>query len=155
MIFSSKLIFVFLLIFNIVQTEPGDLISFNQRNSFSVETIDLLLENFGPIAPSALYPIEVYDIEYESYNFDGSIDTLSGLVCIPQEPTKSFPIAVYNHGTIILDTQAPSITGLSVENFEILLAIILIKNFDLNFLWFSNKSKKSPWCSIIIFIFLS
>ena len=122
MIFSSKLIFVFLLIFNIVRADPGDLISFNQRNSFSVEAIDLLLENFGPIAPSALYPIEVYDIEYESYNFDGSIDTLSGLVCIPQEPTKSFPIAVYNHGTIILDSQAPSITGLSVENFEILLA---------------------------------
>ena len=122
MIFSSKPIFVFLLIFNIVRAEPGDLISFNQRNSFSVEAIDLLLENFGPIAPSALYPIEVYDIEYESYNFDGSIDTLSGLVCIPQEPTKSFPIVVYNHGTIILDSQAPSITGLSVENFEILLA---------------------------------
>ena len=80
MIFSSKFIFVFLLIFNIVRADPGDLISFNQRNSFSVEAIDLLLENFGPIAPSALYPIEVYDIEYESYNFDGSIDTLSGLV---------------------------------------------------------------------------
>ena len=122
MILRSKFIFVLLLSSNFISSEPGDLVSFNQRNSFTIDAIESLLENFGPLAPSPIYEIEVYDVEYESHNSDGSIDTLSGLISIPQDITKSFPIAVYNHGTIILDSQAPSITGMSIENFEILLA---------------------------------
>mgnify|MGYP001231607452 CR=1 FL=1 len=122
MLIRSKFIFTLLLSFNSILPEAGDLISYNQRNTFSVEAAALLLDSFGPLAPSPVYSIEVYDIEYESHNSNGSIDTLSGLVSIPQNPTKAFPVAVYNHGTIILDNQAPSLTGMSLENFEILLA---------------------------------
>tara|TARA_A100000164_G_scaffold303773_1_gene279547 strand:- start:2201 stop:3580 length:1380 start_codon:yes stop_codon:yes gene_type:complete len=122
MLNRSKFIITLLLCFNSILPEAGDLISFNQRNSFSIEATALLLDSFGPLAPSPVYSIEVYDIAFESHNSDGSIDTLSGLISIPQNPTKAFPVAVYNHGTIILDNQAPSLTGMSLENFEILLA---------------------------------
>ncbi|MBJ11699.1 MAG: hypothetical protein CMG62_01285 [Candidatus Marinimicrobia bacterium] len=112
----------FLFCISLIKSDPGDLIDFNERNTFTIESIEILLGSLGELAPSPIYPISVYDISYESHNQNGTIDTLSGLVSIPQNYSKAFPIAVYNHGTIILDSQAPSITGMSIENFEILLA---------------------------------
>ena len=138
MLIRSKFIFALLLSFNSILPEAGDLISYNQRNTFSVEAAALLLDSFGPLAPSPVYSIEVYDIEYESHNSNGSIDTLSGLVSIPQNPTKAFPVAVYNHGTIILDNQAPSLTGMSLENFEILLAGLVTTPSGYHTKWFYN-----------------
>ena len=53
------------------------------------------------------------------------VDTLSGLVIIPHSPTEAFPIFTYQHGTVILDSQAPSITGISADNVEILMISLI------------------------------
>ena len=67
-----------------------------------------------------MYPISVYDIKYESIDHNGAVDTLSGLISFPHSNLDAFPILTYQHGTLILDSQAPSITGMSVNNYEVL-----------------------------------
>ena len=50
---------------------------------------------------------------------------MSGLVIIPHSSTEAFPILTYQHGTVILDSQAPSITGISADNLEIFLISLI------------------------------
>ena len=108
-------------IISMATSEPGDLVDYNHQNSFSISTLQFILNSMGEDYSNVLYPISVYDIKYESLNINGSIDTLSGLVSIPQEPLKAFPLLSYQHGTTSLDADAPSITGMSIDNPEILL----------------------------------
>jgi len=61
----------------------------------------------------------MYSIEYEIIDSQGMSDTLSGLVSFPLAPTKSFPIASYQHGTTIEDSNVPSVTGLNLSNQEV------------------------------------
>ena len=100
--------------------EPGDLLEYNYQSTFSISTIQFILNSLGNDLSLPMYNISVYDIKYESFSESGEVDTLAGLVIIPQSPTKAFPILTYQHGTIILDSEAPSITGVSAENFEVL-----------------------------------
>ena len=105
----------------IVLSESGDLIEYNFQNTLSISTINIFLNGLGNNTSNALYPISIYDIKYESVDQNGIIDTLSGLISFPQSNIEAFPILAYQHGTLILDSQAPSITGMSVDNLEILL----------------------------------
>ena len=105
----------------IVLSESGDLIEYNFQNTLSISTINIFLNGLGNNTSNALYPISIYDIKYESVDQNGIIDTLSGLISFPQSNIEAFPKLAYQHGTLILDSQAPSITGMSVDNLEILL----------------------------------
>ncbi len=51
----------------------------------------------------------MYSIEYEIIDPQGYVDTLSGLVSFPIDPTKIFPIASYQHGTTVEDDNVPSV----------------------------------------------
>lgn len=117
----NRFIAMLIYCFSFGWTDPGDLIDYNHQSSFSVTVIEFILNSMGNDLSLPVYSISVYDIHYESHRPDGTVDTLSGLISIPQSPTKAFPIAAYQHGTILLDNQAPSITGMSLNNLEILL----------------------------------
>ena len=108
-----------------INGEDGDLISFNHQNSLSLTIIELLLDGAGINGSNPTYPISIYDIKYESHRPDGAIDTLAGLVSIPLSYGKAFPIASYQHGTIVLDNDAPSIAGATLNNEEILLISLI------------------------------
>ena len=114
-----KHFFIFFIPF-VCFSEPGDLVEYNFQNTFSISTLNIFLNGLGNNTTSALYPISVYDIKYESINNNGVGDTLSGLISFPHSNLEAFPILAYQHGTLILDSQAPSITGLSVNNIEAL-----------------------------------
>ena len=88
------------------------------------DDINLILW-FAGFDPVADYSISAYDIHYESHSVSGTVDTLSGLVIIPHSSTEAFPILTYQHGTVILDSQAPSITGISADNLEIFLISLI------------------------------
>ncbi len=107
--------------FSIGLSEPGDLIEYNYNSTLSVPSIQFIINSLGIDIPSPIYPISIYDIKYESHRSDGTIDTLSGLLSIPQAPIKAFPILSYQHGTILLDADAPSITGMTFDNIEVVL----------------------------------
>ena len=121
----NRLITILIYCFSFGWTEPGDLIDYNYQNSFSTSMIDIILSSMAYDLSLPVYPISVYDIHYESQHPDGTMDTLSGLICIPQSPTKAFPISVYQHGTTTLDNEAPSITGMNIINTEIFLMGLL------------------------------
>ena len=105
--------------------EPGDLIEYNYQSTFSITAIQFVLNSLGNGLSIPVYPISVYDIKYESHSQTGIIDTLAGLVIVPQSPTEAFPILTYQHGTIILDSQAPSVTGVGTDNLEVLLVSLV------------------------------
>ena len=54
-------------------SEPGDLVDYNYQNSFSISTLQFILNSMGEDYSNVLYPISVYDIKYESLNINGSI----------------------------------------------------------------------------------
>ena len=115
------IIFCFIFVPIISLSDPGDLVEYNFQNTLSISTINLFLNGLGSNISNVLYPILIYDIKYESIDQNGVIDTLSGLISFPQSNVEAFPILAYQHGTLILDSQAPSITGMSMDNLEILL----------------------------------
>ena len=101
-------------------SDPGDLVEYNFQNTLSISTLNIFLNGLGNNSTNVMYPISVYDIKYESIDHNGAVDTLSGLISFPHSDLEAFPILTYQHGTLILDSQAPSITGLSVNNYEVL-----------------------------------
>jgi len=105
-----------LLIFSVSigSSDPGDLIDYSHQNSLSLPVIEAILSTMGSTGSLPAYPISIYEIQYESHRPDGMVDTLAGLVCFPQSPTLAFPIISYQHGTTLLDDNAPSITASSL-----------------------------------------
>jgi hypothetical protein len=122
----NNLIFTFLLFFQFgsLRSEAGQLIDYNHQTTMTQDDINLILW-FAGFDPVADYSISAYDIHYESHSVSGTVDTLSGLVIIPHSSTEAFPILTYQHGTVILDSQAPSITGISADNLEIFLISLI------------------------------
>ena len=120
-------IFTFLLFFQFgsLKSEAGQLIDYNHQTTMTQDDINLILW-FAGFDPVADYSISAYDIHYESHSVSsGTVDTLSGLVIIPHSSTEAFPILTYQHGTVILDSQAPSITGISADNLEIFIISLI------------------------------
>ena len=111
---------IILYFFNCTYSQPGSLISYDHKITASNSDIQSILNlALGSDAPSALYDMSMYSIEYEITHPLGYVDTLSGLVSFPIEPTKSFPIASYQHGTTILDNHVPSVSGLNLNEQEV------------------------------------
>ena len=111
--------FFFMILSGSLKSEPGQLIDYTHQSTMTQDEIIFILW-FAGFDPVADFGISVYDIHYESHSEYGTVDTLAGLVIIPHSPTEAFPIFTYQHGTVILDSQAPSITGISADNVEIL-----------------------------------
>ena len=116
--------FFFMILSGSLKSEPGQLIDYNHQTTMTQDDVNFILW-FAGFDPVAVYDISVYDIHYESHSENGTVDTLSGLVIIPYSPTEAFPIFTYQHGTVILDSQAPSITGVSADNVEILMVSLI------------------------------
>ena len=94
MISINRTALLFLVSFSIVSSEPGDLVSFNYQDNIGLATIEagLLFVGGGLGFPTPAYTISTYDIKYQSQNSNGTLDTLSGLVSIPNSTTLAFPI---------------------------------------------------------------
>jgi len=118
----KKYTFILFFFHWVTKGEPGDLIDYNFQENISLDVIQtgLIIAGGGLGFSPPEFTISTYDIRYESQKPDGNLDTLTGLVAIPNSTTQAFPILSYQHGTGILDTDAPSITGLSLFNVEIL-----------------------------------
>ena len=125
MIIIKIFIILYFFCFSSVKSDSGDLIQFDFQETLSISYIESVLNILGIDISNTMYSISVYDIKYESHRLDNTIDTLSGLVCIPQNQIEAFPILSYQHGTTSLDQDAPSITGLTFANTEVLLIALV------------------------------
>ena len=116
----SQYLTISIQLFYHIYSQPGSLISYDHKITASNSDIQQLLDlALGNNAPVSLYDMSMYSIEYEIIDPQGLTDTLSGLVSFPKDPTKSFPIASYQHGTTIEDNNVPSVTGLNLSNQEV------------------------------------
>lgn len=61
--------------------------------------------------PIFQYGAKYYKIRYTGSDAAGQLDTLSGLLMVPDDPSKSFPRLVYQHGTADCKTCVPSRYG--------------------------------------------
>ena len=52
-----------------------------------------------------------YRVTYETMGLDGNPTVASGLVCLPDNLTKRYPVVCYQHGTSSTDSEVPSNLG--------------------------------------------
>lgn len=81
----------------------------------TVDNLKAILENYGEADMSTLtsrlkYDVDVYKITYKTA-FEGDTIEASGVVAVPLSDSKkdAFPVLSYQHGTLFLKTQAPSL----------------------------------------------
>lgn len=116
--------FTFFFLFGSLRSEAGQLIEYNLQGAMTQDDIIYILWIAG-IDPQADYGVSIYDIQYETEGEGGYLDTLEGLVIFPHSLTEAFPIISYQHGTAVNDASAPSLTGLSLDNQEVLLISLI------------------------------
>ncbi len=63
--------------------------------------------------PLVSYDVQYYRAVYTTLNTAGQIDTVSGLIAIPIDPTRTFPRLLYQHGTAASKTDVPSFNATS------------------------------------------
>jgi hypothetical protein len=74
-----------------------------------VRTKTQLISQFG--IPFIQYGVKYYKVTYTSPDVEGNLDTLSGLLVMPNDPARTFPRLVYQHGTSDCKTCVPSRYG--------------------------------------------
>lgn len=70
------------------------------------KTVSELTAQFG--LPFIQYGVKYYRITYTTPDVHGVLDTVSGLVVLPDNPSKVFPRLVYTHGFASLKFDVPS-----------------------------------------------
>lgn len=68
-----------------------------------------LVSEFG--LPLVQFGTNYYRITYTTTNVQGQLDTVSGLVALPDDTTKTYPRLVYQHGTSGSKLDVPSFTA--------------------------------------------
>ncbi|NNF22106.1 MAG: hypothetical protein HKN67_09200, partial [Saprospiraceae bacterium] len=60
------------------------------------------------IGLSVNYGVDLYKVRYYTPDINGDEHVASGLICIPQSQSRSFPLACYQHGTVGSRDDVPS-----------------------------------------------
>lgn len=63
----------------------------------------------------AQFDVKLYKMLYETPDIQGNLDTASGLFVIPDDPTGTFPLLSYNHGTVNDRNDVPSLLAGGAE----------------------------------------
>ncbi|MCX6223409.1 MAG: hypothetical protein NTV01_01415, partial [Bacteroidia bacterium] len=90
--------------------EQGMLVNYTKISSYSKEQINSLIGMTPELNSqvSALYTVDLYSVVYKTQDPFGNITNASGLFVIPPGVEKALPLASYNHGTILRNTDVPS-----------------------------------------------
>ncbi len=108
-------------------TKEGGLVSFERVSGYtqaSIRSSVVLAKTLGLQLDESVikYDIELYKIEYK-VNYKGNLITASGLLALPVlSETKSLPAYSFQHGTILLKSDAPS---LDLANFLLPIELFL------------------------------
>ncbi|MGB1217612.1 MAG: alpha/beta hydrolase family protein, partial [Saprospiraceae bacterium] len=81
----------------------AQLIDYKKVRSFSVEDLKAYWKKMSipQIITKVKYPVDVYDVAYETEWIDGSRIKATGLYFVPVKPKKDAATLIYNHGTIV------------------------------------------------------
>ncbi len=104
-----------------VQEYRGDPVTITLTHSYSVTDIDSVLRSYNPLIPVLIhiqYALDVYKVIYRSLDAAGNMTIASGLLAVPRDVTKHFPLCTYEHGTSFERYGVPS-----YESNEFMIAI--------------------------------
>lgn len=111
-------------VYRVVASPPevarGRMISSEKIATYSTANLVFLFA-FGGVPVTPQHEVEVYRVVYETVDPWGLPLRASAALAIPKQSGKSWPLLAYQHGTITLDSEAPS-SGTSTEG---LLGVIL------------------------------
>ena len=100
------------ILFQVPFLKSQDLVSATLIRSYSVQEVSFL-KLIYPSLPTIKFGAIAYKVRYTSPDAKGKMDTLSGLMVIPDNLNWQFPRAVYQHGTSSCKTCVPSRLGQS------------------------------------------
>jgi len=92
-----------------VGTGRGSLISSILIESMSCNEIQIEIDAIQGFNVTSIYDVHVYKIVYATVDVDGKAVHASGVVAVPQKNNLPSPLLSYQHGTIFLDCDAPSV----------------------------------------------
>ncbi|MCE2497033.1 MAG: T9SS type A sorting domain-containing protein [Flavobacteriales bacterium] len=98
----KKIIYTLLLSVFISAAYGQTLVSATQIAQYTAANIS------SQVGISVPYGVTAYKILYTTLGSDGVTDTASGLLCIPDDPSLSYPLLNYNHGTTNSKQDVPS-----------------------------------------------
>lgn len=84
----------------------GNLLQWNQLDSFTTSDINTLLALYG-LPATAVYDVTVYRLDYETFDHRDLAARASGAVAVPAG-VASAPLLSYQHGTLFKTNDAPS-----------------------------------------------
>ena len=87
---------------------PGQLVSWSLAGSFSAAVLNAGMAIYGITGITATSGAACYKLTYETPDAAGDLVHASGLVCLPTTGSSNRPVISYQHGTIFLDSDAPS-----------------------------------------------
>lgn len=95
------ILFFLLVILTPTQASPGKLNSYKLIHSYSIAELDSLWKSkkISKFMAKISYPIDVFEVIYETTWHDGTSVEASGIFFLPREKGKEFPMICYHHGT--------------------------------------------------------
>jgi hypothetical protein len=102
---NRKYLFTFILL--IIQLSASEL-----QGQYLINIQSLGVVSSTEVSEELGFPVEVgvrtYKLNYEAFDWNGELDTLSGLLTIPDYEAVAFPIVTYQHGTSNSPQAVPS-----------------------------------------------
>ena len=87
----------------------GGLVSSTFMESMNSNEIQIEIDAIQDFNVTTVYDVKVYKLVYETVDIDGNAVNASGVVAVPQKNNLPSPLLSYQHGTIFLDCDAPSV----------------------------------------------
>ena len=110
-----KHIYFFILSTSLLFSFQGELISHEFIEEFEVNEVQIMLNNqFGNLAPEALYDISMYKIIYNTIDPDGNEVIASGVIGYPKNLNHAFPMVSWQHGTEVRRESVSSNNGFNI-----------------------------------------
>ena len=93
----------------------GELISYDFIESFDKDEIQMILDNeFGNLAPDAIYNVSMYKVVYNTIDPYGNEVIASGVIGYPENLNQAFPMISWQHGTEVRRENVSSNNGFNI-----------------------------------------
>ena len=93
----------------------GELVSYNFIESFDKDEIQMILDNeFGNLAPDAIYNVSMYKVVYNTIDPYGNEVIASGVIGYPENLNQAFPMISWQHGTEVRRENVSSNNGFNI-----------------------------------------
>ena len=94
---------LFIILLSINLADAQRLVDMELKASLPASSVSALIGGL-----SVPYGVDLYKVRYMTPDTEGNDHIASGLLCIPNDPTFTYPMAIYQHGTVADRDDVPS-----------------------------------------------